>query len=199
MSPPSSPEALYHAIPQALADENHVVIPSDIELDADGEEAGSGDLALSTVDLPPVLVDARIQWIHFILGCSVLLPWNGMFLSSQLPQYRCSQFLQVIITATPFFVSRLADSPLKHTFSSYLSMTFTASNFIFLGHATAVVKQVSSLHSLKSTCPRFNTLADFTIPSNTINDTLSINPHFVPDTQYLLPRLTRSLLRICPL
>ncbi|KAF9468919.1 nucleoside transporter-domain-containing protein [Collybia nuda] len=125
MSSPSSPEVLYHAIPQALVNENHAVVPSDIELDADGEEAESGDLALSTVDPPTLLVDSRIRWIHFVLGCSVLLPWN------------------VIITATPFFVSRLENSPLKRTFSSYLSVTFTAANFVFLAHATAVSKQTS--------------------------------------------------------
>lgn len=22
--------------------------------------------------------DSRVRWIHFILGCAVLLPWNGM-------------------------------------------------------------------------------------------------------------------------
>jgi hypothetical protein len=24
------------------------------------------------------LVERQIRWIHFILGCSVLLPWNGI-------------------------------------------------------------------------------------------------------------------------
>ncbi|RDB20451.1 Equilibrative nucleoside transporter 1 [Hypsizygus marmoreus] len=129
MSPPHSPEALYHAIPQALADEDHVIIPSDIELEAEdamtAAEAESGDLALTTVDPPPVLVDSSVRWIHFVLGCSVLLPWN------------------VIITATPFFLSRLGGSPLRQTFSSYLSTSFTASNFLFLAHATAVSKRTS--------------------------------------------------------
>ncbi|KAF8076051.1 nucleoside transporter-domain-containing protein [Lyophyllum atratum] len=124
MSPPRSTEALYHAVPQTFTNENHQVTPSDIELEAD-EEADSGDLALSTVDPPPAVVDAQIRWIYFVLGCSVLLPWN------------------VMITATPFFLSRLVGSPLKSAFSSYLSITFTASNFIFLAHATAVSKRTS--------------------------------------------------------
>ncbi|KAG5654678.1 hypothetical protein H0H81_009927 [Sphagnurus paluster] len=71
MSPPKSPEALYHAIPQALADENlnHRTITSGIELGAE-EQADSGDLALITSDPPPIVVDPQIRWIHFVLGCS---------------------------------------------------------------------------------------------------------------------------------
>ncbi|KAF5387810.1 hypothetical protein D9615_000092 [Tricholomella constricta] len=130
MSAPRSPEALYHAIPQALADENSQVVPSDIELEAD-VGADYGDLALTTADPPPVVVDAQIRWIHFVLGCSVLLPWN------------------VMITATPFFLSRLAGSPLKSTFSSYLSTSFTASNFLFLAHATVVSKRRSPSRQIR--------------------------------------------------
>ncbi|OBZ76440.1 Nucleoside transporter FUN26 [Grifola frondosa] len=69
--------------------------------------------------------DPRIRWIHFVLGCAVLLPWNAL------------------ITATPYFLSRMEGSPLKSTFSSYLSTTFTAANFLFLAHATATSKQSS--------------------------------------------------------
>lgn len=50
----------------------------------------------------------------------------------------------VVITATPFFLKRLQGSGSEHTFSSYLSTTFTATNFIFLGHATVTSKHVSS-------------------------------------------------------
>ncbi|GLB33476.1 putative nucleoside transporter [Lyophyllum shimeji] len=130
MSPPRSPEALYQAIPQALANEDHRVIPADIELEAD-EQVDAGDLALTTTDPPSVVVDTRIRWIHFVLGCSVLLPWN------------------VMITATPFFLSRLVRSPLKSTFSSYLSTSFTASNFVFLAHATAVSKNTSPSRQIR--------------------------------------------------
>ncbi|THH33639.1 hypothetical protein EUX98_g506 [Antrodiella citrinella] len=84
-------------------------------LDLDDEETLADELvtqeAISTTD-------GRIRWIHFVLGCAVLLPWN------------------VIITATPFFLTRLEGSSLKSTFSSYLSTTFTISNFVFLAHAT---------------------------------------------------------------
>ncbi|TFK43275.1 nucleoside transporter-domain-containing protein [Crucibulum laeve] len=108
-----SPEALYHALPQSP----DVPDPSDVELD--GETA---DTRQPPSDPPAALVDSRVGWIHFILGCSVLLPWN------------------VMITATPYFLSRVAGSPLRSTFSSYLSTSFTASNFIFLAHATATSK-----------------------------------------------------------
>ncbi|KAJ7591502.1 nucleoside transporter-domain-containing protein [Mycena floridula] len=73
----------------------------------------------------PVELTPRIRWIQFLLGCAVLLPWN------------------VMITATPFFLSRLTASPLKPAFSSYMSTSFTASNFMFLAHATASAKQAS--------------------------------------------------------
>ncbi|KAK1226030.1 hypothetical protein PQX77_010989 [Marasmius sp. AFHP31] len=113
----SSPEALYHAIPQAPVASNPILnehgAPSDLEL-VDQEEASK-----------PIVADGRIKGIYFVLGCAVLLPWNAL------------------ITATPYFLSRLADSPYQSTFSSYLSITFTASNFIFLTHATLTSKETS--------------------------------------------------------
>ncbi|KAJ7477085.1 nucleoside transporter-domain-containing protein [Mycena galericulata] len=116
-----SPNALYHPIPQGPIPENPAVLP-----DPDVEESQGGDSDILGSDLPPdVVVDTRIRWIHFILGCAVLLPWN------------------VMITATPFFLSRLTHSPLKLAFSSYLSCAFTLSNFIFLARATITSKQSS--------------------------------------------------------
>ncbi|KAJ7667657.1 nucleoside transporter-domain-containing protein [Mycena polygramma] len=117
---PHSPEALYHAIPQAPVATNPAVLPH-----LDPEEL-QDDATLAS-DLTPldVVVNSRIQWIHFVLGCAVLLPWN------------------VMITATPFFLSRLANSPLRLAFSSYLSCAFTASNFIFLARATVTSKRSS--------------------------------------------------------
>ncbi|KAF8911901.1 nucleoside transporter-domain-containing protein [Mucidula mucida] len=114
-----SPEALYHAIPQAPVAANPIIrSESDIELDdeADPESAHESTHLLH-------VVDARIRWIHFILGNAVLLPWN------------------VMITATPYFLARLSASTLKLTFSSYLSTSFTAANVLFLAHATATSKQ----------------------------------------------------------
>jgi equilibrative nucleoside transporter 1/2/3 len=70
--PPSlgSPEALYHVIPN----QDDIVNASQIELEA-GSEA---DVAAYSPPDPPIhFVDSQIRWIHFILGCSVLLSWNG--------------------------------------------------------------------------------------------------------------------------
>ncbi|KAJ3892782.1 nucleoside transporter-domain-containing protein [Lentinula edodes] len=112
----SSPEALYHSIAQApLAAPNG----SDIELD--NEER------VEEIIQPISRVDPRIKWINFVLGCAVLLPWNAL------------------ITAIPYFLSRLSGSSLQSTFISYLSITFTLSNFLCLAHATATSKQVSTI------------------------------------------------------
>ncbi|THV05387.1 hypothetical protein K435DRAFT_104157 [Dendrothele bispora CBS 962.96] len=116
---PSSPDALYHPIPQTPVASLPILSSDDPDIDLDDEQ--ERDTALR----PPPIVDSRIRWINFILGCAVLLPWNAL------------------ITATPYFLSRLSDSPLKSTFNSYLSTTFTAANFIFLARATATSKQLS--------------------------------------------------------
>ena len=47
-----------------------------------------------------------------------------------------------LITATPYFQARVAGTSLKSVFSSYLSTTFTAANFLFLAHATVTAKKV---------------------------------------------------------
>ncbi|KAJ3809403.1 nucleoside transporter-domain-containing protein [Lentinula aff. lateritia] len=114
----SSPEVLYHSVAQApVAASNG----SDIELDIDNEEG------IEEIIQPISRVDSRIKWINFVLGCAVLLPWNAL------------------ITAIPYFLSRLSGSSLQSTFISYLSITFTLSNFLCLAHATATSKQVSTI------------------------------------------------------
>ncbi|KAF5333692.1 hypothetical protein D9611_002270 [Ephemerocybe angulata] len=116
--PPDSPQALYHSVPQIPEDSG-----SEIALDGETEDA--------PLDRPAELIDNKIKWINFILGCAVLLPWN------------------VIITAMPYFLSRLQGSSLKTTFGSYMTTTFTLSNFIFLAHAT-----LTSKHTRPSTRTR---------------------------------------------
>lgn len=77
-----------------------------------------------------------------------MLPWNGQ---TDLARNTCQLSLNLktaMITATPYFLSRLAESPLKSTFSSYLSITFTASSLLFLAHATATSKQVDDILDL---------------------------------------------------
>jgi hypothetical protein len=55
------PEGLYSSIPES---ENSTSTESD-------------NLPTSTGPLISGLVETQILWVHFILGCSVLLPWNG--------------------------------------------------------------------------------------------------------------------------
>ncbi|KAI9448341.1 nucleoside transporter-domain-containing protein [Lactarius indigo] len=120
----SSIDTPYHALPQTpdLAQEIH--IPSVIA----EAELVSDDIEEDTIDDEPTpsgtSVDGRIQWIHFMLGAAVLLPWN------------------VMITAEPYFISQLQRSSIRSTFGSYLATTFTLSNFLFLAHATITSKKV---------------------------------------------------------
>ncbi|KAF9268243.1 hypothetical protein L218DRAFT_954605 [Marasmius fiardii PR-910] len=117
----SSPETLYHPIPQAPVASNPILTENNAtsaELELEDEESGP-------TPSPTIVADARIRGIYFVLGCAVLLPWNAL------------------ITATPYFLSRLANTPLQSTFNSYLSITFTISNFIALGHATWTSKESS--------------------------------------------------------
>ncbi|KAF8510363.1 nucleoside transporter-domain-containing protein [Hysterangium stoloniferum] len=97
-------------------------------------------------------VPAPIRWINFALGAAVLLPWNG------------------IITALPYFLSRLSGSRLQSTFSSYLSVTFNITNLFFMGHAATAEQGKSSrtirrslvmitLLNLVLTCSTFFTLS----------------------------------------
>lgn len=69
--PPGSPEALYHAIPQPDDNPN----ASLIELDNDDEAV---EPVPQSPEVQAIPVDSRIRWIHFILGCAVLLPFNGL-------------------------------------------------------------------------------------------------------------------------
>ena len=67
MSLPS--EGLYSLIPQSETSE------SGLRIDA---APNHDNPPTSTGPLIPGLVEKYIRWIHFILGCSVLLSWNGV-------------------------------------------------------------------------------------------------------------------------
>lgn len=138
MSPPSSPEALYHAIPQVLSDEGDENTVCDIELNGE-EECGP------TLDPSQALIDPWITWIYFLLGCCILLPWNGTYPLGVILICCGLTIMPVIITAIPFFLSRLTRSSLKATFPSYLTTSFTTAGFVFLAHATAASRRVSRL------------------------------------------------------
>ncbi|KAG1780313.1 nucleoside transporter-domain-containing protein [Suillus placidus] len=106
--------AVYHALPPAAVDDD-----CDSELELTFENSATDHFFVDQV------VDSRIRWVYFMLGCAILLPWN------------------VLITATSFFLSRLVGSPLRATFASYLTTTSTVFNVFALAHATATSKQSS--------------------------------------------------------
>lgn len=54
-----------------------------------------------------------------------------------------------MITATPYFLSRLEGNRLKGTFNSYLSLTYTAANFIALAYATASASTVDTSRRIR--------------------------------------------------
>ncbi|KAJ2933445.1 hypothetical protein H1R20_g3639, partial [Candolleomyces eurysporus] len=137
---PDSPQALYHSVPQLPE-------ASSSEIALGGEEESD-----EPHDIPSALIDPKVKWIHFILGAAVLLPWN------------------VVITAMPYFLSRLQGSPLKTTFGSYMTTTFTLSNFIFLAHAT-----VTSKHTRPSGRTR-----SMILWLTVLNALLTISTFFVP-------------------
>ncbi|TEB04029.1 nucleoside transporter [Coprinellus micaceus] len=141
--PSDSPQALYHSVPQLPEASN-----SEIALDAEAEDSNPPQ------DIPPELIDRKIKWISFILGCAVLLPWN------------------VTITAMPYFLARLQGSSLKSTFGSYLTTTFTLSNFIFLAHATITSKHIRPSNRTRS----------MIIWLTVLNALLTISTFFVPST-----------------
>ncbi|KAG8689107.1 hypothetical protein FRC11_004085 [Ceratobasidium sp. 423] len=83
---------------------------------------------------PPPDPQARkyIQMIFIVLGASLLLPWNGL------------------ITATPYFLSRLAGSSLKPAFGSYLGITHQIFNFSTLIYATLTAANASKTYRIRT-------------------------------------------------
>ncbi|KAG6328807.1 hypothetical protein ID866_10281 [Astraeus odoratus] len=96
------------------------------EEDLVGPDLDTGEPALSYD--PPTSdssMDIRISWTYFFLGCAVLLPWNAL------------------INATSFFMSRLAGTPMRATFSSYQSSVFTVTGLVAQAYSTVTSKQSS--------------------------------------------------------
>lgn len=71
----SSSENAYHAVPQSPLAPNSVVPESptgSLVLDPEDDETVLEETAIA------VEVTPAIRWVHFVFGCAVLLPWNGM-------------------------------------------------------------------------------------------------------------------------
>ncbi|KEP52730.1 nucleoside transporter [Rhizoctonia solani 123E] len=122
----------------------HPRAESDDEPILSNEEDDYGHLAQSQVSTrsmsrslslpPPPDPQARksIQMIFVVLGASLLLPWNGL------------------ITATPYFLSRLAGSSLRPAFGSYLGIVHQAFNFLTLIYATLTAANASKTYRIRA-------------------------------------------------
>ena len=79
----SSTDVPYHTLPQTpdMAQEMH--IPSAIA-EANTSLEDIDDVIGDETTLSDAPMDNRIQWIHFMLGAAVLLPWNGRWMASRL-------------------------------------------------------------------------------------------------------------------
>ncbi|KAG8733375.1 hypothetical protein FRC12_018904 [Ceratobasidium sp. 428] len=73
-----------------------------------------------------------IQVVFIVLGACFLLPWNGL------------------ITATPYFLSRLANSPVRSAFGSYLSVSYQVVNFLMLIYVTATAATASKTYRIRA-------------------------------------------------
>lgn len=60
--------AAYHALPTAPHESHDDNPDSEIAVDHSGTD--------NSVTEP---IDSRVLWVYFMLGCAVLLPWNGAF------------------------------------------------------------------------------------------------------------------------
>ncbi|KAL4081983.1 nucleoside transporter-domain-containing protein [Scleroderma yunnanense] len=101
-------------------------LPTSEDIDHVHSEANA-DTPVSIRDPPPSApLDRQINFIYFILGCAMLLPWNAL------------------INATPFFLSRLLGSPLRPVFSSYQSSSFNVTAVLFQAYYTLTSKQASN-------------------------------------------------------
>lgn len=135
-------DAAYTALPQAPdpAFSGHPVVPTSLDVDEEGADALDDEYGTVVETLA---LDSRIRWILFALGAAVLLPWNGMS-STAYSSLLLNNSVVVMITATPYFLSRLTPT-LGATFSSYLSLVMNFSNLGFLARATMQSKQVRTL------------------------------------------------------
>ncbi|KAF8709209.1 Nucleoside transporter, partial [Rhizoctonia solani] len=109
---------------------------------------------------PPRDPQARksIQMIFIVLGATLLLPWNGL------------------ITATPYFLSRLADSSIRPAFGSYLGITHQAFNFCTLIYATITASNASKTFRIRASSGALAVLF-FILTLSTISS-VSETPYF---------------------
>jgi len=129
----TDPPAEYRAIPSS----------EDQAYDSNVDEAGLGvggdERVYSTSEQIPT--ESRTKWSFFLLGCAILLPWNGD-VSRKTTRPMCAHVYSVLLNATPFFLSRLAGSPFYPTFSPYLTSVYTVTKLVVQFYCTFTSKQV---------------------------------------------------------
>lgn len=73
---PSVDDSYYHAVPQSPLAPNPIALSESLTeslvLDPENDEDVIEE-AVMAVEVTPA-----IRWVHFVFGCAVLLPWNGM-------------------------------------------------------------------------------------------------------------------------
>jgi len=73
---PLSENAYYHALSQSPLAQDDITLPESptgsLVPDPEDDEGVAEEIAM-VVEMTPA-----IRWVHFIFGCAVLLPWNGM-------------------------------------------------------------------------------------------------------------------------
>jgi len=129
--------AKYHAIPSS----------EDQAYDPNVDEAGVGgdERAYSPGERIPA--ESSIKWTYFLLGCAIMLPWEGD-VSRQTTCPVCAHVYSVLANATPFFLSRMAGSPVYSTFSSYSASVYTVTKLICQFYCTFTSKQVRRFNQM---------------------------------------------------
>ena len=95
--------------------------------------------------LPPIQNSSEptVNRIFALLGAASLMPWNGILSShSILGLSPDSERDPAMITALPYFVSRMGDSPLKNTYASSFVLTYQSVRWPTLIHATLTTSSV---------------------------------------------------------
>ena len=80
---PLSQNANYHAVSQSPLAQDDIALPESptgsLLPDPEDDEGVVGEMVM-VVEATPA-----IRWVHFIFGCAVLLPWNGMSSGGRCP------------------------------------------------------------------------------------------------------------------
>ncbi|KAG9102008.1 hypothetical protein FS749_000573 [Ceratobasidium sp. UAMH 11750] len=126
---PEEQERLYSP-PEDGQDDYDPLAQSQMSLARSHASGLSRSLTLPPPRDPHTRRPIRVAFI--VLGACFLLPWNGL------------------ITATPYFLSRLANSPVRSAFSSYLSVSYQVVNFLMLIYVTATAATASKTYRIRA-------------------------------------------------